>query len=259
MNESELLLYGEPIKNIPEELYIPPKPLEVTLDSFQGPLDLLLYLIKKQNFNILDIPIATITSQYLTYVENVKRTDFESVAEYLLMAAVLIEIKSRMLLPKVVSEEEDIHDPRADLIKQLIEYEKFKIAAKKLDEMPRLGRDWLPVRIETRFEQKKILENLSVTQLKNAIVKILDQKLTYVAHRIKKEEWSTDTFMSNILNSILSNEQMEFSKLTTKTTSHRKLKIVMFFVALLELIKSGVVRIRQQSFNSSIWIERAKK
>ena len=188
-----------------------------------------------------------------------KRTNFESVADYLLMAAVLIEIKSRMLLPKEIMHEADEEDPRADLIKQLIEYEKFKSAAKQIDRLPRFGRDWLPTNIETFFEQKKLLEEISPDQLKAVILKTIQKKLFSTQHKIKKELWSTETFMNNILSKVSINSQLEFSKLTNSHTVQRKLKIVGLFIALLELIKIGTIRVRQRSFNSAIWIQRGEK
>ena len=146
----ETLLYGEPIENVPDGLFIPPGALQVFLESFQGPLDLLLHLIKKQNFDILDIPIAQITAQYLQYIEQIKSENLELAGEYLLMAGILIDIKTRMLLPKTrgsdLTREELEEDPRADLAKRLLEYEKFKMAALKIDELPRIGREWSMVK-----------------------------------------------------------------------------------------------------------------
>lgn len=136
-------LYGEPLFALPQDLYIPPDALEVFLETFQGPLDLLLYLIRKQNFNVLDIPMAEVTQQYLSYVEQIRQHNLELAGEYLLMAALLIEIKSRMLLPvKHADTGEEVDDPRAELVRRLLEYEQMKLAAQKLDELPVLGRDF---------------------------------------------------------------------------------------------------------------------
>ncbi len=136
-------LYGEPLFKMPEDLYIPPEALEIFLEAFEGPLDLLLYLIRKQNFNVLDIPMAQVTTQYLAYVEQIRRTNLELAAEYLLMAAMLIEIKSRMLLPvKKAATGEDVEDPRAELVRRLVEYERMKLAAARIDALPRQGRDF---------------------------------------------------------------------------------------------------------------------
>jgi segregation and condensation protein A len=137
-------LYGEPLFKLPQDLYIPPDALEVFLEAFEGPLDLLLYLIRKQNFNVLDIPMAQVTRQYLSYVEQIRKRNLELAAEYLLMAAMLIEIKSRMLLPvKKADSDEEAEDPRAELVRRLLEYEQMKLAAQRLDTVPQLGRDFL--------------------------------------------------------------------------------------------------------------------
>ena len=136
-------LYGEPISQVPRDLYIPPDALEIILEAFEGPLDLLIYLIRKENFNILDIPMAQVTSQYLNYVDKIREHNLELAAEYLLMAAVLIEIKARMLIPRqnLLEEEDEVDDPRAELVRQLIEYEKYKRVAKSIDEIPRVDRE----------------------------------------------------------------------------------------------------------------------
>src|SRR5690606_12960226 len=150
-------LYGEPLFNLPQDLYIPPDALEVFLEAFEGPLDLLLYLIRKQNFNVLDIPMADLTRQYLSYVEEIRRSNLELAGEYLLMAAMLIEIKARMLLPVRKSDTgEEVEDPRAELVRRLLEYEQMKLAAQKLDQLPMLGRD---------FHQTAALANLEVETL----------------------------------------------------------------------------------------------
>src|SRR5438477_12897624 len=141
-------LYGEPLFTLPQDLYIPPDALEVFLEAFEGPLDLLLYLIRKQNFNILDIPLADVTRQYLTYVDQIRKTNLELASEYLLMAAMLIEIKSRMLLPpKRTAEGEEAEDPRAELVRRLLEYEQMKLAAARLNEVPQIGRDVLRAQV----------------------------------------------------------------------------------------------------------------
>ncbi|NDF06697.1 MAG: segregation/condensation protein A, partial [Betaproteobacteria bacterium] len=141
-------LYGEPLFAMPQDLYIPPDALQIFLEAFEGPLDLLLYLIRKQNFNILDIPMAGLTRQYLSYVEEIRKTNLELAAEYLLMAAMLIEIKSRMLLPpKKVAEGVEAEDPRAELVRRLLEYEQLKLAAANLNQFPQQGRDFLRAQV----------------------------------------------------------------------------------------------------------------
>jgi len=158
-------LYGEPLFSLPQDLYIPPDALEVFLETFQGPLDLLLYLIRKQNFNVLDIPMAEVTRQYLSYVEQIRTHNLELAAEYLLMAAMLIEIKARMLLPvKKTDTGEEAEDPRAELVRRLLEYEQMKLAAQKLDALPQLGRDFLRAQALADLRVERILPDVSVEE-----------------------------------------------------------------------------------------------
>ena len=152
-------LYGENISQLPLDLFIPPEALEVYLESFEGPLDLLLYLIRKDNIDVLDIPMANLTSQYIEYVEKMKSINIELAADYLLMSAMLIEIKSRLLLPKPENSEEDEEDPRADLVRKLIEYEQMKLAAEELNEMPQIGRDMLATNAYFETQRQKLLRN----------------------------------------------------------------------------------------------------
>ena len=162
-------LYGEPLFNVPTDLYIPPDALEVFLEAFEGPLDLLLYLIRKQNFNILDIPLADVTRQYLAYVDQIRKTNLELASDYLLMAAMLIEIKSRMLLPPKKTEAgEEAEDPRAELVRRLIEYEQMKSAAQKLDHVPLLGRDFLRVQIHAEPGERVRHPDVAVHELREA-------------------------------------------------------------------------------------------
>src|SRR5690554_3388336 len=162
-------LYGEPLFSLPQDLYIPPDALEVFLETFEGPLDLLLYLIRKQNFNVLDIPMAQVTQQYLSYVEQIRATNLELAAEYLLMAAMLIEIKARMLLPVRRSEDgEEPDDPRAELVRRLLEYEQMKLASRELDALPRLGRDFMLGQATADFEVARVLPSVSPEDLKAA-------------------------------------------------------------------------------------------
>src|SRR5699024_6924319 len=157
----------EPLFNVPQDLYIPPDALQIFLEAFEGPLDLLLYLIRKQNFNVLDIPMAEVTQQYLGYVEQIREHNLELAAEYLLMAAMLIEIKSRMLLPiKKSDSEEEVDDPRAELVRRLLEYEKMKLAARYLDEQPQLGRDFQRARAHKEIEVEQLLPEVSPDDLK---------------------------------------------------------------------------------------------
>ena len=162
-------LYGEPLFAMPQDLYIPPDALQVFLEAFEGPLDLLLYLIRKQNFNILDIPMAAVTRQYLVYVDEIRGTNLELAAEYLLMAAMLIEIKSRMLLPpKKVADGQEPEDPRAELVRRLLEYEQIKLAAHKLNEIPQFGRDFLRAQVHVEQALQPRCPDVSVVDLQEA-------------------------------------------------------------------------------------------
>ena len=167
-------LYGEPLFSMPRDLYIPPDALEVFLEAFEGPLDLLLYLIRKQNFNILDIPMAGVTRQYLVYVEEIRGRNLELAAEYLLMAAMLIEIKSRMLLPpRKVAEGQEAEDPRAELVRRLIEYEQTKMAAAALNDMPQSGRDFLKAQVTIEQSLQPRFPDVDVDDLRQAWADIL--------------------------------------------------------------------------------------
>ena len=162
-------LYGEPLFRLPDDLYIPPDALEIFLEAFEGPLDLLLYLIRKQHFNVLDIPMAPLTLQYLTYIDQIRAKNLELAAEYLLMAALLIEIKSRMLLPvRKADSGEDAEDPRAELVRRLLEYERMKLAAQRLDELPRIGRDFLRAAVVIEQSLEKRFPQVNVIDLRDA-------------------------------------------------------------------------------------------
>src|SRR6476620_5225106 len=167
-------LYGEPLFDLPHDLYIPPDALEVFLEAFEGPLDLLLYLIRRQNFNILDIPLASVTRQYLAYVEQIRRSNLELASDYLLMAAMLIEIKSRMLLPpKRSADGQEPGDPRAELVRRLIEYEQMKLAAARLDALPVIGRDFLRAQVTIEQGLKPRFPDVAVDELREAWMDIL--------------------------------------------------------------------------------------
>src|SRR5689334_1019838 len=167
-------LYGEPLFAMPEDLYIPPDALEVFLEAFEGPLDLLLYLIRRQNFNVLDIPMAPLTEQYLAYVEQIRASNLELAAEYLLMAALLIEIKSRMLLPvKKADTGEEVEDPRAELVRRLVEYERMKLAARHIDEQPRLGRDFVHALVIIEETMTRRLPTIQAPDLQRAWLELL--------------------------------------------------------------------------------------
>ena len=193
-------LYGEPLFKLPNDLYIPPDALEVFLEAFEGPLDLLLYLIRKQNFNILDIPMAQVTLQYLKYVDQIRNHNLELAAEYLLMAAMLIEIKSRMLLPSTkTAEGEEAEDPRAELVRRLLEYEQMKLAAYDLNAVPQLGRDFLHAQVFV--EQNTILHwpQVELADIQAAWADILKRATLVAHHKISREELSVREHMSGIL------------------------------------------------------------
>ena len=177
-------LYGEPLFSLPNDLYIPPDALEVFLEAFEGPLDLLLYLIRKQNFNILDIPLAAVTRQYLSYVDEIRARNLELAAEYLLMAAMLIEIKSRMLLPpKKVADGEEAEDPRAELVRRLLEYEQMKLASSQLNELPQFGRDFLKAQVYIEQSLQPRFPDVSMDELQSAWRDIL-KRAQLVQHQL---------------------------------------------------------------------------
>src|SRR5687767_11962509 len=182
-------LYGEPLFAMPTDLYIPPDALEVFLEAFEGPLDLLLYLIRKQNFNILDIPMAGVTRQYLVYVDEIRSRNLELAAEYLLMAAMLIEIKSRMLLPpKKTAEGEEVEDPRAELVRRLLEYEQAKLQAASLSNMPQAGRDFWKAQVYIEQSLKPRFPDVNVVDLREAWADILKRAKLVQHHKISREE-----------------------------------------------------------------------
>jgi segregation and condensation protein A len=206
-------LYGEPLFTLPEDLYIPPDALEVFLEAFEGPLDLLLYLIRKQNFNVLDIPMAPLTQQYLAYIEQIRRSNLELAAEYLLMAAMLIEIKSRMLLPvKKAETGEEVDDPRAELVRRLIEYERMKLAAAQIDALPRLGRDFVPALVTVEQLEKRLPE-VNVADLQQAWTDVLKRARLYAHHHIAREELSVREHMSLVLKRLQGAKFVEFGDL----------------------------------------------
>ncbi len=237
------IVQGAAFTRLPHDLYIPPDALEVFLDTFEGPLDLLLYLIKRENLNILDIPIAQITRQYMAYVELMKDLRLELAGEYLLMAAMLAEIKSRMLLPRPVGIlEED--DPRAELIRRLQEYERYKQAAEDLNAQPQLGRDVFHVVIEAPFERPRTLPPaVSLYELLSAFREVLGRAEMYTHHHIQREPLSVRERMSRVLTTLSADKFTEFSSLFTVEEGRRG--VVITLLALLELIKESLVELVQ--------------
>src|SRR5215510_10770975 len=195
------LVYGEPLTEVPHDLYIPPDALEVFLEQFEGPLDLLLYLIRKENIDVLDIPMARLTAQYLEYVELMRTRSLELAAEYLLMAAMLIEIKSRMLLPRPVRAELE-EDPRAELVRRLLEYERMKQAARRLDELPHAGRDFELVQVLFEQAAPTRLPAVNVDDLKSAWLALLGRAAANKHHRITRNQLSVREHMSRVLRTL---------------------------------------------------------
>lgn len=246
-------LYGEPLFDLPNDLYIPPDALEVFLEAFQGPLDLLLYLIRKQNFNILDIPLADVTRQYLTYVEQIRRRNLELAAEYLLMAAMLIEIKSRMLLPRPASADSVEEDPRAELVRRLMEYEQMKLAAQNLNEVPQAGRDFTVVQVLFEREAALRLPDVNVEDLKLAWLTILQRASISRHHKITREQLSVRAHMTRILRILQSEDYVEFAKLFTPEEGVPVL--VVSFLAVLELAKETLIVVSQEEAYAPIYVK----
>ncbi|MGE5649260.1 ScpA family protein [Noviherbaspirillum sp. UKPF54] len=249
-------LYGEPLFKLPNDLYIPPDALEVFLEAFQGPLDLLLYLIRKQNFNILDIPMAQVTLQYLEYVEQIRSHNLELAAEYLLMAAMLIEIKSRMLLPVKKNENgEEAEDPRAELVRRLLEYEQMKLAAQQLDTLPQLGRDY--VRAQIHIEQSMVTRwpDVSISELQAVWGDILKRAKLTAHHTITREELSVREHMTAILRRLQTTRFVEFADLFDP--SRGVPVVVVNFIALLELAKETLIEITQAEAFAPIYVRLA--
>ena len=249
-------LYGEPLFAMPHDLYIPPDALKVFLEAFEGPLDLLLYLIRKQNFNILDIPMAAVTRQYLVYVDEIRSTNLELAAEYLLMAAMLIEIKSRMLLPpKKVAEGQEAEDPRAELVRRLLEYEQIKLAAHKLNEMPQFGRDFLRAQVYVEQSLQPRFPDVHVVDLQDAWRDIVKRAKLVQHHFISREELSVREHMSIVLRKLQGRKFLEFEDLFDPKRGMPVL--VVTFIALLELSKEGLLEVTQAEAYAPIYVRLA--
>lgn len=235
---------GKPVTELPKDLYIPPSALQVFLEAFEGPLDLLLYLIKRQNIDILDINVARITEQYMKYVELMDTMQFELAAEYLVMAAMLAEIKSRMLLPRMQEEDEDEEDPRAQLIRRLQQYERFKRAAEDMDELPRQGRDTYQGSAKPPdIDNERPHPDVEMKELLLALGGVLRRAEMYESHHIQKEKLSTRERMSQVLSQLSGNQFMPFVALFT--VEEGRMGVVVTFLAVMELIKESLVEIVQ--------------
>ncbi len=249
-------MYGEPIFDLPKDLYIPPDALEVILEAFEGPLDLLLYLIRKANINVLDIPMVPLTAQYLEYVEAMRHHNLELAADYLLMAATLLEIKSRMLLPRPPrADEADELDPRAELVRRLLEYEQIKRAAARLDQLPRVERDfeWVGVFVAEKVVERQPTVTLHDLQL--AWLKIARQSRLKRNHTIQREELSVREHMTLILRKLSDDAFVVFETLFDHTLGPAGL--VVSFLATLELVKERLVVVTQNEAFAPIYVKRA--
>jgi segregation and condensation protein A len=248
-------VYGEPLLELPEDLYIPPEALEVFLETFEGPLDLLLYLIRKQNINVLDIPMAELTRQYLGYVEMMRRTQLELAAEYLLMAAVLIEIKSRLLLPKPpAAAGEEAEDPRAELVRRLLEYERMKAGARALDELPLAERDFALVRVWFDRVTAARLPDVRPEDLKAAWAGLLARARANRHHLVTREQLSVRSQMSRLLKLLVPGRFCEFTTLFDERVDLPRL--VVTFLAILELAREQLLELAQAEPYAPIYVQR---
>ena len=249
-------LYGEPLFALPTDLYIPPDALEVFLEAFEGPLDLLLYLIRRQNFNILDIPMASVTRQYLAYVEQIRKTNLELASEYLLMAAMLIEIKSRMLLPpKKSADGVEPEDPRAELVRRLIEYEQMKLATARLDALPLIGRDFLRAQVVIEQALAPRLPEVNADDLRAAWADILKRATLNQHHMITREQLSVREHMSIVLRALQGRRFALFEELFDVTRGPQVL--VVTFIAMLELAREHLLEVTQAEAFAPIYVRLA--
>ncbi|MBT9598813.1 MAG: segregation/condensation protein A [Vitreoscilla sp.] len=249
-------LYGEPLFALPTDLYIPPDALEVFLEAFQGPLDLLLYLIRKQNFNILDIPMADVTRQYLRYVDQIRQHNLELASDYLLMAAMLIEIKSRMLLPPKKSPDgAEPEDPRAELVRRLLEYEQMKLAAARLDALPQLGRDFLRAQVTIEQSLTTRFPDVAVVDLRDAWADIVKRAKLHQHHKISREQLSVRDYMSRLLRRLQGERFVEFQDLFD--TARGVPVLVVTFIAMLELARERLLELTQAEAFAPIYVRLA--
>ena len=250
------MVLGEPLTEMPRDLYIPPQAMEVFLDAFEGPLDLLLYLIRRQNLNILDIPIAEITRQYMQYIELMSDLQLELAGEYLLMAAMLAEIKSRMLLPRPALDGQEEDDPRAELVRRLQEYERFKKAAEDIDRLTRMERDTLPASADL-VERKvvKILPQVSLQEMLVAFKDVLSRAEMFAHHHINRERLSVRQRMSDILSALREAAFQNFAQLFRPEEG--RMGVTVTFIAILELMREGLIEIVQSEAYGQIHVRTA--
>lgn len=253
-NEDLILarLYGEPLRSCPEGLYIPPEALRVFLESFEGPLDLLLYLIRRQKFDVMDIPMAVLTDQYMRYVELVRESDLELAASYLVMSATLMQIKSRLLLPNPRQEGSDAEeDPRAELMRRLLEYEKIRAAANELQSLPRIGRDFWPAAVLPPVFDKPLLPDVTKSDLGEAWSSVLSRLKLTARHRVSRQELSIREHMSEVLRRLADAPYVTLASLCGGS-SEREI-VTVWFLALLELAKEDLVVLTQSEPYGTIY------
>jgi len=247
------MVHGEPVLEMPGDLYIPPDALRVFLDTFEGPLDLLLYLIRKHNLDVLDIPMADLTRQYMQYVEAMHAHQLELAAEYLLMAALLIEIKSRMLLPRPAALDAGEEDPRAELVRRLLEYEQIKLGAQRINELPQAGRDYALVQVWLDSEIEQRLPDVDPEDLRIAWLGLLARAKMTRHHKITREQLSVREHMSRILRSLQHQRFVRFEDMFEITAGASVL--VVTFLAILELARESLVSVTQQGAYSPIYVK----
>jgi segregation and condensation protein A len=248
------IVQGQPYTQVPSDLYIPPDALEVFLEAFEGPLDLLLYLIRRQNLDILDIPIAEITRQYMAYIEMLGELQFELAAEYLVMAAILAEIKSRMLLPRPSGDDEDEEDPRAELVRRLQEYERFKQAAENLDDLPREGRDFALA--EAFVTDRKVIQippEVDLEDMLHALRDVLGRAELYGHHQVAMEPLSVRERMTAIIDRLQENPYLEFHRFFTPQEG--RMGVVVTFLALMELSRERMVDLVQNKPLGQLYVK----
>lgn len=250
---SLIKINGETLSALPQDLYIPPDALEVYLEAFEGPLDLLLYLIRKHNLDILDIPMADLTVQYMTYVEKMKAINLELAADYLLMSAMLIEIKSRMLLPKPAAVEEE-DDPRAELVRRLIEYEAIKRAAQRLDAMPKVGEEIEVAAAHFQPVRQMKPPEVNLEDLVEAWRNVLKRAKLHQHHKLGRAELSVREHMSLLLRRLSKTPVLRFDELFDVAKEGIP-TLVVHFLAMLELAKEGLIRITQQDAFGPIYVQ----
>ncbi|HHZ87779.1 MAG TPA: segregation/condensation protein A [Chromatiaceae bacterium] len=248
---------GIAVTELPKDLYIPPDALEVFLDAFEGPLDLLLYLIRRQNLNILDIPVAEITQQYVQYIDLMQDMRLELAGEYLLMAAMLMEIKSRMMLPRPISDDDDETDPRAELVRRLQEYERFKQAAEDIDALPQVGRDVHPV--SAHPPELKLIKSppkVELSDILSAFKDVMNRVQLYSSHQVELEPLSVRERMTDVLSRVRNGEFVEFVSLFK--VEEGRMGVVVSLLAILELVKESLLDLVQEEAYGNIFVRAAE-